>query len=105
MYAPILSRSFGKSSGCGEIVAHVDRADLAIAEIGAAVPVHVDADHFAMLGERGEIRAEHLDLAQAAMNQHQRLAFAVNGVVVIHAVDGHVAALRGLRKLGHYKLL
>ena len=53
----------------GEIVAHVDQADVAIAEIGAPVAVQVDADYFAVPRERLQVRTEHLDLAEAAVKQ------------------------------------
>ncbi len=82
----------------GHVVAHVDQADLAIAQRRAAVAVQIDADHLPALREPGQVGTEHLDLAEAAMKQQQRLARAVDRVVVVDSVDRGMAALGGLRR-------
>ena len=82
------------------------RSDLAIAQRRAAVALQIDADHLPALRELGQVGAEHLDLAQAAMKEQQRLALAIDGVVVVHAVDRGMAALGGLGRCGlHGRLL
>src|SRR5439155_12548895 len=88
------------------IVAHVHQAELAIAKYRAAVSLQVDADHLPALCELGQVGTEHLDLAQAAMKEQERLACAVHGVVVVQAVDRGMAALGRLGCCGlHGRLL
>src|SRR6267378_4694359 len=80
----------------GHVVAHVDQAELAIAQRRAAVALQIDADHLPALRELGQVGTEHLDLAQPAMKEQQRLACAVHGVVVVDAIDASMAGLDGL---------
>ena len=68
--------------------------------------VQIDADHLPALREPGQVGTEHLDLAEAAMKQQQRLAGAIDRVVVVHAVDRGMAALGGRGYCGlHGRLL
>src|SRR5436190_846672 len=62
---------------------------------GAAVALQVNADHLPALREFGQVGTKHLGVEQAAMKEQQRLATAVDGVVVVHTVDCGVAALAG----------
>ena len=88
------------------VVADVDQADLAIAQRRAAVALQIDADHLPALRELGQVGTEHLDLEHAAMKEQQRLTRAIDGVVVVHAVDRGMAALGGLGRYGlHGRLL
>jgi uncharacterized protein YndB with AHSA1/START domain len=54
----------------------------------------LDGDYLATLGERRQHRAEHLDRHEAAMQQHQRFAAAVDLVIELDIVDRGVAGLR-----------
>ena len=68
--------------------------------------LQIDADHLPALREPGQVGTEHLDLAEAAVKQQQRLARAVDGVVVVHAVDSGMAAPGRLGGCGlHGRLL
>src|SRR5687768_18263591 len=58
--------------------------------------IQSDTDHLTALRELCKIRAEHLDLPQAAVKEQERLTRAVDRVVVAHAVDQSMAAPRGL---------
>src|SRR5947209_9711259 len=90
----------------GHVVAHVDQAELAVAQRRAAVALQIDADHLPALRELGQVGTEHLDLAQAAMKEQERLACAVHGVVVVDAIDGSMAGLDRLGCCGlHGRLL
>ena len=68
--------------------------------------VEVDADHRAPLGERREVRPEHFDLAEPAVEEEQRLALTVDRIVVVDAVGRHVAGRLGgdgcLHRLGSF---
>ena len=75
------------------VVAHVDETDGAIGERGASVAVQVDGDHLAMSPERPEVGLEHVDRSESAVQQEQRLALAVDLVVVVDAARGGVAFL------------
>ena len=79
----------------GDVGRHVLEGHRAFEGQGAAVPLEIDADHLARLGEFGQHRAEHLDGAEAAMQQHQRFAAAVQLVIELDAVDGRVAGGTG----------
>ena len=70
----------------------VDEIDLRVAERGTAVPLQIDADHLAVLGELREHGTEHLGRDESAVEQEQRLALAADLVPVVHAVGGDVAA-------------
>src|SRR5437879_11717729 len=65
------------------VAAHIDQADFAIAQRRAAVALQVYADDLSALRKLGQVGPEHLDLAQAAMKEQQRLARAIDGVVEI----------------------
>ena len=80
----------------GHVVTHFDQADFAITQRRAAVALQIYADDLSALRKLGQVGPEHLDLAQAAMKEQQRLARAIDGVVVVHAVDRGMAALGGL---------
>ncbi len=68
--------------------------------------LQIDADNLPALRQLGQVGTEHLDLTQAAMKQQQRLACAVERIVVIHAIDGSMAGLDGLGCCGlHCRLL
>jgi hypothetical protein len=60
------------------------------------VAVQVDSDDLPALRECGEHGSEHIDRSQAAVQQQQRLALAVNLVVVVEPVGLDVSALDGL---------
>src|SRR2546428_11358812 len=78
------------------VVAHIDQADFATAQRRAAVALQIYADDPSALRKLGQVGPEHLDLAQAAMKEQQRLARAIDGVVAGHAVDRGMAGLGGL---------
>ena len=78
-----------------QIIADVHQVDRPVAEGGAAVSLQVYTDHLMLGRQRTQVRAEHLDLTQSAMQQQERLALSINGVVVIDAIGGHMAGLRG----------
>jgi hypothetical protein len=79
----------------GHVVAHVNQADLAITQRGAAVTLQVNADHLPVHCQLGQGESEHLGVEQAAMKEQQRLATAVDRVVVVHTVDCGMAAFGG----------
>ncbi len=81
------------------VVTHVGQVDLPIAERGAAVAMKVDRDHPSAVRQGRQHGPEHVDRAKAAVQQQQRLAGAVDLVVVVESVDSEVAALRR-RRLG-----
>jgi hypothetical protein len=81
----------------GHVVAHFDQVDLPVAECGASVAVQVDADDLAVLGEDRQHGTEHVDRAQPAVQQQERLALSVDLVVVVDAVGLDAAACLRLR--------
>ena len=83
-----------------QVVGHVDVADGSITERGAAMTMQIDTDHLALPGECAEHRTETLYLAQAAVQQQQRPAPAMDLVVVVDTVDRDVATLDRLAGQG-----
>jgi hypothetical protein len=61
-------------------------ADRTIDVRGSAVALQVDADDLPTLGERGEVGAERLDRAEAAVQQDERAARSVDLVVELDAI-------------------
>ncbi len=63
-------------------------------DVGCApVGLQIDSDDLPVLGEGRQQFAEHLDRANAAMQQDQRLSGAVDLIVQMEAVHGSVATL------------
>ena len=81
---------------CRQVVADGDEIDVALAERGAAMTVQVDGDHLPVPGERRQRGPEHVDRAQPAVEQQQRLAAAADLVIVVDPVGFYVTALLGL---------
>ena len=75
------------------VAAHGVELDRPIAELRAAMAVEVYADHPPLLGEHRQDRREHAGGAEAAMKEEQRLAGAVDLVVVADATGFDVAGL------------
>ena len=80
------------------VVAHRLQGERPVAERGAAMTLQVDGDDGAVLGKLGQDRREHVRGAKTAMQQKQRLALAVDGVIVVQAVDRQQAGLFRLRQ-------
>jgi hypothetical protein len=80
----------------GHVVSHVYQADLAIAQLSPTMALKIDADHLPALCEPGQVGTEHLDLAEAPVKQQQRLAGAVDSIVVFDSVYRGMAAPGGL---------
>jgi hypothetical protein len=79
----------------GEVVADVDEIDRPIAKRRAAMSVQIHGNHLPLLGERWQHGPVHVDRAEPAVQKKERLAAAVDLVVVIDAVGEDVALLRG----------
>ena len=77
----------------GHIIAHIDETNFPVAQRGTAVTLQIHADDLSILRKPGQVRAEHLDLAQATMKKQQRLAHTIDGIIVAHTIDRDVAAL------------
>jgi hypothetical protein len=75
----------------GDVVGHRLGAQRAVDVRGAAVALQVDGDDAPAGGQRGHDRLEHRAGAEAAVQQHERLAGAVLLVVQGQAVDVGVA--------------
>ena len=67
-------------------------ADRSIAQRRTAVALQVDPDHLPRLREDRQQRLEHVDAAQAAVQDQQRLALAADLVVVVDALDRRAPA-------------
>jgi hypothetical protein len=57
------------------------------------MPLQVDGDDLVAFGQQGDIRPEHVDRGKSAMQQDERIALAVDGLIHIVAVDGGVTGL------------
>ena len=81
-----------------QVVADVDQVDRPVTERGAAVALEVHPDHRAFGRQSRQDRAEHVDLAESAVQEQQRLALTVDRVVVVEAMGRDVALLRRRRR-------
>jgi hypothetical protein len=79
----------------GQIVADVEEIDRPITKRRATVSVQIDGDHLSRFGECREERSEHGARAKSTVQEKQRLAAAVDLVVVVDAIGHDVALLRG----------
>ncbi len=78
----------------GHVGRHVRKGHRAVERQGASVPLQIDADHLPAFGEGRQYGSEHFDGIEAAMQQDERFAFAVNLIIDFDAVDRGVAGFR-----------
>src|SRR5690606_38701646 len=79
----------------GHVIAHVDRAYRSVSEHRAAVTVKIDGDHLTVRRQCREYWTEHVDRAETAVQEEERLPLAVNLVVVVDALRVDVAGADG----------
>ena len=79
---------------CRDVARHELNAQRSIDVGRPAVPLQIDADDLPALGECREVRAEHIDRAEPAVQQDQRPARPVDLVVELDAIHVRIAHCR-----------
>ena len=87
----------------GDVGRHGLEAHGAAERAGAAVGLQVDADDLAVLRQGLDVGPEHLDRTEAAVEQDQRVAFAVGLVPDLDAVDVGETGFDGGWELWHLR--
>ncbi len=76
----------------GDVVCHRLEGHRALRRRRAAVRLQVEAYDLAVLGEEVDVGAEHLERAEAAVEQDERLALAEHLVAELDSVDANQIA-------------
>ena len=79
----------------GDVVGHALVGQRAVEVGSVAVALQFDGDDLPLLGQRGQVGAEHGDTNDSAVQKDRRFAGAANLVVEVKAVYGSIAGFDG----------
>ena len=77
----------------GDIVSHRLVSHRAVEGQGVAMRLQVDGDDLVAFSQQGDVGAEHVHGGEPAMQQDDRFALAIDGIIDLDAVDGGVTGL------------